>query len=415
MSRKLGIIGIALASVLALGAFSCSSSNKNKNNTSAGGAGGAGGASSCGPTTTGFTGDCKAGAPQQCCAASLPVMTVRKNNQQVAPDWSCIGIGSAGGGGAGGSAGSGGAGGSAGSGGAGGSAGSAGSTGADAGVGGSDAGTAGSGGSDAGTAGSGGSAGASSDGGPPPNQNIFEVENFGSSGLVADVDVDLFEGDSIVDKTPFFSATTKGPSSGGPAELNNGQFYFPHPSSPIISYHVKAKPGTAKDFVGFGYEVPAPPGKVQGATVSPSLYTQLTTFAVPLPGWTPPKDLGIVTAPIRDCNGDDVGGAEFKLIDGTTGKQVQAGSCARDPRFIYFDSEYPNPKCQFTDYRQALMLVVNAPTNTTGADKGHVYKVQFFGRLRDTDKTPVMFAEKSVEIFPDSVNVYEIKPNVMQK
>lgn len=395
MSRTPGIIGVVLVGVLSLAAFSCSSGgNKDKGGTA--GAGGTGGSSSCGTqTTSGFTGDCKPGAPQQCCATDLPVMQVRTNNQLVAPDWSCIGIGSPKG--------------------AGGSGGSAGSSGSDAGVAGSDAGVGGMG-SDAGAAGSGGSAGAGgSDGGPPPNMNVFEVENFGADGLVADVDVDLFEGDSVVDKTPFFTGTTKGVDTPGPAELNYGQLYFPHPSSPILSYHVKAKPGIAKDFVGFGYEVPAPPGKVQGATVSPQLYNQLATFAVTLPGWTPPDDLGIVTAPIRDCNGDDVGGALFKLIDGKTGQEVQPGTCARDPRFIYFDGSTPNTKCQYSDYRQALMLVINAPTNVSGADKGHVYKVQFFGRLRSSDTKPVMFAEKSVEIFPNSVNVYEIKPNVMQK
>lgn len=382
MSRIAGTLGMAFAGLLALGVFSCSSSNKKASGT--GGSGGTDSGPTCGPTTSGFTGTCQAGAPQQCCAASLPVMQVRINNQLVPPDWSCIGIGTpkdAGAGGSGGSAGT-------------------------------DAGAGGTSGTDAGT---GGSAGASAEGGPPPNENIFEVQDFGGSDLVADVDVDLFAGDSIVDQKPFFTGTTKGPSTPGPAELNNGQFYFPHPSSPILSYHVKAKPGVAMDFVGFGYAVPPPPGKVQGATVSPPLYNQLASFAVPIPGWTPPPDLGIVTAPIRDCSENDVGGALFKLIDGATGKEVQAGTCGTDPRFIYFDGQYPNPKCQYSDFRQALMLVVNAPTNTTGANKGHVYKIQFFGRLRASDTKPVMFAEKSVEIFANSVNVYEIKPNIMQK
>ncbi len=387
MSRIPGTFGIALAAALALGAFSCSSGGSKKSNGS-GGSGGAGGLSSCGPTASGFNGSCAPGAPPECCAATIPVMQVRINNALVAPDWSCIGIGTpkdAGAGGSGGSAGT-------------------------------DAGAGGASGADAGTDAGGGSAGASADGGPPPNSNVFEVENFGADGLVADVDVDLFSGDGIVGKTPFFSGTTKGPSTpNAPAELNNGQLYFPHPSNPILAYHVKAKVGVAQNFYGFFEVVPPPPGKVSGATVSPSLYQQLATFAVPIPGWTPPTDLGIVTAPIRDCSDDDVGGALFKLIDGATGKEVQSGTCARDPRFIYFDGSTPNTKCQYSDYRQALSLVVNAPTNTDGANKGHVYKIQFFGRLRASDAQPVMFAEKSVEIFPNAVNVYEIKPNVMQK
>jgi hypothetical protein len=243
---------------------------------------------------------------------------------------------------------------------------------------------------------------------------VFHVEDFSSNEGVADIDVELYEGDSIIGKTAFFSGTTKGPENPGAAELNTGDFYFPHPAAPTLSYRVKEKPGVAKEFVGFGENVPAPPGRVTGSTLSPTLYEQLANFAVPLVGWTPPEDLAIVTGPVQDCAGDDVGGTLVKFFDEGSGSEITPGTCERDVRYIYFDASYPNPKCTYTDYRQSLFLIVNAEANASGPKQGAKFRIEFWGRLSDANAEPVKFAEKSIDIFANTVNVHQIKPNVQQ-
>jgi hypothetical protein len=177
---------------------------------------------------------------------------------------------------------------------------------------------------------------------------------------------------------------------------------------------VKEKPGVAKEFVGFGEQVPAVPGKVTGSTLSPTTYEQLSQFAVPLVGWSPPPDLAIVTGPVRDCKGDDVGGARIKFFDEDADKEIAPGTCERDVRYIYFDGQYPNPKCSYTDYRQSLWVIANAPSNAAAPNKGHKYRVEYWGRLSDANTEPVKFAEKSLEIFQNTVNVHQVRPNVMQ-
>ncbi|MCC6216777.1 MAG: hypothetical protein IT376_18100 [Polyangiaceae bacterium] len=364
----------ALAS-LVVAAAACSGSDEDPKpgstatgGTGGGGSGGAGAtgggssssATSCTSDASGYSCTCAKGAPAECCGATLPPMVVRKDDQLVAPDWSCIQGGGAGAGGA---------------------------------------------------AGAPGDAGAGDAG---PAQRVFEVEDFGGSSLVADVDVEVFEGVGILGKTPYVTGTTKGPSTPGPTELNNGQLYIPEPTTPYVSYRVAEKPGIAKQFVGIGLQVEPAPAKLSGATVSPSLYNQLATFAVPLPGWTPPTDLGIVTGGLRDCAGDDVGNVIFELIDESTGQPIPSGTGPRDPRLLYFDGSYPNPKCGYSDYRQSLFLVINAPTNDSGAGAGKKYKVRFLGRFTESDAAPRAFAEQSLEISQNSVTVYYVRPNLPQ-
>lgn len=389
MIRRVKLLGVMVAGTFAALAYACGGDDSSGGSGGGGGSGGTGGSTggsggaTCGPTPLGFTGECKSNAPPECCAAKLPVMQKRdKNDNLIAPDWSCI----TGGGGTGGSGG-GGTGGS---------------------------GTGGAAGSDGGTTDGGTTDGGTTDGGTQ-DKNVFLVKDFSSDEPVADIEVELFEGESIIGKQPFIKEFTKGVSHPGAPELNVGEFYFPHPASEFLSYRVKEKPGVAKEFVGFGEKVPAAPGKVDGNTLSPTLYEQLANFAVPLVGWTPPEDLAIVTGPIRDCVGDDVGGARIKFFDETAGKELEPGTCERDIRYIYFDGQYPNPKCGYADYRQSLFVIANAPSNAPGTPKeGNKYRIEFWGRLKDSDTDAVKFAEKSVEIFANTVNVHQIRPNVKQ-
>ncbi|MBI3205836.1 MAG: hypothetical protein HYZ29_30145 [Myxococcales bacterium] len=394
MVRAAKVVGVVLAGALSLAAYACGGDDSDGGGSGTGGSGGTGGkeGGTCGPTPLGFPGTCKSGAPEECCGTTLPVMQKRdKNDKLIAPDWSCL----TGGGGSGGTGGSG-MGGSGGSGGA-------------------DSGTADSGTSDAGD--DSGTSDAGGDGGTVSDKNKFAVLDFSSDKGVADIEVDLFEGETIFGKTPFFSDFTKGVSHhAGETGLNIGEFYFPHPAEKYLSYRVKEKPGVAKEFVGFGYAVPAVPGKVDGATLTPDMYEQLSTAVVTLAGWTPPEDLAIITGPIRDCAGDDVGGARIKFFDETANGEVEPGTCERDVRYVYFDGSLPNVKCAYTDYRQSLFVIANAPSNAPGQPKaGNKYRIEYWGRLSESDAEPVKFAQKSVEIFANTVNVHQIRPNVPKK
>ncbi|MEB2312010.1 MAG: hypothetical protein OZ921_20255 [Sorangiineae bacterium] len=375
MQRPLRLLGLVLVGAMAAGVVACSGGDDDSPKGGTGGSGATGGGSStggtsggtCGPVSAEFPGKCALGADSLCCDTTLPVLTVTKSGQQVAPDWSCI----TGAGGAGGAAGSG----------AGGAAGS-------------------------------GAAGAA--GGP---QRIFVVKDFLTGNAVPDLDVDLYEGDHIYGQTPFASGTTKGPESGGPAELNDGELFFPTPAASVIAYHVHAKPNVAKEFYGFGDRMFAPPRRIEGTTIRPSDYATLATavanaYPGTTPGWTPPAGYGIVAAPIRDCDDDDLRGARFVLVDGDTGKPLPAGNCDTDARYIYSDADVPQPKCTFSHPKQSLGVVINVPPNTDAATAAHKYKLQFWGRISESDAEPVLFMEQEVEVFADAVTVYQLLPNV---
>jgi hypothetical protein len=359
--RYLMACGLFLAAIVA-----CSSDDTKETPSGTGGTPGAGGSGGgCGKTPLGFPGECHAKAPPECCSATLPVMKVRREGALADPDWSCI---TGGGGGAG------------------------------------------------GAAGASGGAGAAGAAGAAEMRNVFEVEDFVSEKGVPDIGVELFEGESLVGRTPFYTDVTKGVENhANDSTLNPGQFWFPHPASPIISYRVKEKPGIAKEFVGYGYDVPPPPRKVTGATLSPASYEQLSAFAVPIAGWDPPPDLAIVVGPIRDCAQNDVGGARIKFFDEQSNQEIEPGTCDRDVRYIYFDDQYPNPRCAYTDYRQSLWVIANSPSNGAGAGLGKKYRVEYWGRLSESQTEPVKFAEKSLEIVQNTVNVHQIMPNVQQK
>ncbi len=363
------LIVAVVCATFGLTALACSSDEGGGGSSgSSGSAGsGTGGTGGSGGSATGCS-----GAPTECCSETPPVMQVEEGDALVDADWSCL------------------------SGGTGGAAGAAGGAGA------------------AGAAGGAGAAGAAGAAGNA-NQNKFEVEDFISNQGVADIEVELYEGESIVGKTPFFTDFTKGVSHhADDASLNVGEFWFPHPFAPLLSYRVKEKANIAKEFVGFGDEVPEPPGRIVGSTLSPASYQQLASFAVPIAGWSPPADLGIVVGPIRDCQGRDVGGAQIKFFDEQTGQQIAAGEGERDVRYIYFDSSYPNDKCNHTDHRQSLWVIANAPANAAGDGLGKQYRVEYWGRLSASQSDPVKFAEKQLEIFANAVNVHQIRPNVQQ-
>lgn len=252
--------------------------------------------------------------------------------------------------------------------------------------------------------GSGGSGGSSGVG-----ENVFRLVDFVSEQPAGDVEVELYAGDAIIGKTPFYTGFTKGPAHPGPLELAIGELYFANPGSGTLSYRAKAT-GAAKETFGFGHVIPAPPGAVMGVAISSSGYVQLAMFAVPLPGWTPPADLGIVIAPIVDCSGNDVGGALAKLVDVATGQEVRPGSCERDVRYLYFDPTYPNPKCAFTAPENALFLVANAPSSASGV----ALRLELWGRLQAADTAPKKFAERAIDVFPDTINVHLLRPNVPQ-
>ena len=300
------------------------------------------------------------------CSGPLPVLKVMKGGQLVDPDWSCLGQ--------------------------------------DSGAGGADAG-------DSGTDAASGDAG-DVDGGPPPNSNLFDLQAFGSSNSpMANIDVEIFNDNIVFDRAPSFTGTTAGPD-GGVNGARMGQFWFPHPVGPRMAYRVKAVPEVTQQMIDFDLAVPAAPGKVSGNGIAPSKFKTLAIAAVPISGWTPPEDLGIVVSPPRDCAGNDLEGAVGQLVDEETCTVVPGGTGKRDVHYVYFGrNELPESACTFSNADSALLVIINAPNNTEGVGKGHKYSLRFLGRMTESATEPVVFARRPLEVFPNSINIVHPLPH----
>lgn len=254
-----------------------------------------------------------------------------------------------------------------------------------------------------------------SDGGVPDldgggGQSTFRLRGFSSGDPMVSVDVDMFWGNAIVDKTVDFSGTTAGPG-GDDAGTAAGDLLFPTPGVSKFAYRVKEKANVTRSLVEFDVSTPAVGAGVEGNGIAPSLFNTLAIAAVPIPGWTPPTDLGILALAARDCNGDDVEGAQGEIWDDDANAAVVPCSGKRDPHYVYFDeSSLPNTYCTYTNATESLFIVINAPVNSEGANKGHHYSFHWKGLLADGDTQPTVFATKSLEIFPNAINVHQVRP-----
>ena len=346
MIRSLRWLPFAFAGLSAAIAVSCSSSSND--DTSTGGSAGAGG-------SAGHDSGAADAPISPHCNGPLPVMTVSRNQQLVAPDWSCLGQSA--------------------------------DAGSDAGDPGSDAGDA-----DAGT------------------QNLFELTDFVSGNAIAGVQVDLFFGNTIVGQQPDFSGTTAGAMGGTDGE-GPGQFWFPHPTTAQIAYREHETTGKTKALIEFDDAVGAPPKKLGGNGISQSGFNTLALAAVPIPGWTPPTDHGIVAVAARDCAGNDVEGAVAELVDDATGQVIAAGDGNSDLKYVYFNGGgVPDTTCSYTNSQEALIVMINAPANGDGPASGQSITVQWKGRVTESDADPKVFAKRKAEIFQNAVNVFHLAP-----
>jgi hypothetical protein len=114
----------------------------------------------------------------------------------------------------------------------------------------------------------------------------------------------------------------------------------------------------------------------------------------------------------RDCDGHDLSGAQFVLIDDETNAPVPLGSEAGTPHQAYSRFALPDPTCTFTDAEYPAWMLVNAPVNVNADTKTHGYRLRVQGRMRASDREPVVIAEGEVELFSGVTTVIASLPRV---
>lgn len=117
-------------------------------------------------------------------------------------------------------------------------------------------------------------------------------------------------------------------------------------------------------------------------------------------GADPDPTKASLVAEARDCQGRDVGGAQFELTDGETNQPVPFATSGTGTRQAYSQFALPNVDCTFTTSGRAEWMVFNVPTNVSGDKLSHRYHLQLKGRMHDSDREPVVLGEHDVELFP---------------
>lgn len=319
------------------------------------------------------------------CSGPLPVMTVLVNKMQVAPDWSCYGA-------------------------------DAGYVDLDAGDDGEASVTDAADAADATEEDTGAPADAS-DGAPPddgggPDASDASVE---AGGVVYTVGLlDFASGAPPVGATvdvmwgPLTGVT---PAYTGLVVDSAGNVSIPAtaPAGVLsLSYHIY---GVTTDDAGAMYPVyweslplPTPPKVAPGTSVTQSTYDALSRSV--LGSEKPIPTLSTLVAGAQDCQGREVQGAQFVIIDGATGTPVRLGNTVGSTRAFYLRDNLPAPDCTYTtNSARAVWSMINAPANMGTGTAPHPYTVRFLGRMTASDTDAVVIDEHPVEAYPSSVTV----------
>ncbi|MET0385580.1 MAG: hypothetical protein ABW321_06460 [Polyangiales bacterium] len=121
--------------------------------------------------------------------------------------------------------------------------------------------------------------------------------------------------------------------------------------------------------------------------------------AVPDPSWATIMSLA------RDCQGHDLTGAQFELIDGESGAVVPTGNTPGLPRSSYLQNALPTMHCTYTSNEQAAWLMLGAPVNVREGKVFHPYRLRMKGRKNATDAEPVVLDERPVELVSGSTTL----------
>jgi hypothetical protein len=73
------------------------------------------------------------------------------------------------------------------------------------------------------------------------------------------------------------------------------------------------------------------------------------------------------------------------------------------PSVGYSEFALPNPECTFTTPGDGAWVMVNAPVNVSDGAKTHSYRLRMKGRMRESDREPVLLGEREVELFAGAI------------
>ena len=143
-----------------------------------------------------------------------------------------------------------------------------------------------------------------------------------------------------------------------------------------------------------------PPGETVSNSVSSGSLSELLTSV--LGSETARADLSVLVTASEDCEDRDVTGAEFRIVYASTGQPVPTGTSPGEARAFYLQHNLPNSQCTFTTTQggRPVWSMVNAPVDATGQ-----YKIQFIGRMSESQAEPVVIDEYPVESYPGSMTV----------
>lgn len=156
------------------------------------------------------------------------------------------------------------------------------------------------------------------------------------------------------------------------------------------------------------YDLPIPPGSeaIEGYLLLQDQFALITNLA--LGGESPDLTKAVLTSVVRDCQGRDVSGGVFELIDGQTGKPIETGTDFGAPHSSYFQNALPTTNCTFTSNEQAGWVMVNAPVNVDDQGQSRRLRLRLKGRMRARDARPVMIAERDVELFAGTMSLVRV-------
>jgi hypothetical protein len=147
----------------------------------------------------------------------------------------------------------------------------------------------------------------------------------------------------------------------------------------------------------YGYPISQDDATVQSIAFEQDQQALVANLALGGGQADPAKSL--VTSVARDCQGREVRGAQFELVDADTNTVVQTGTDPGMPRAAYFQNALPAANCTFTSNDQAAWVIVNAPVSVTDNTPTHHFVVRLKGRMHASDKEPVAIGERPVELF----------------
>jgi hypothetical protein len=235
--------------------------------------------------------------------------------------------------------------------------------------------------------------------GSPTSLVTFSLEPALIAPLIGELAIDFFFGPSTLGAP----SVTHGPGTGTNevvlevpygVETLSARIHARTPNGPVLS---------VPEFREYGFPVSARARSRVTGYVALEVSRNLIVSSVL--GRAPPPDPErvLIVALLRDCQGREVSGGRFELLD-ETGAPVTDGTALDEPHSSYFQYALPSMVgCTYTSNDQAAWVMVNAPSNVVGNTITHAYRLRLSGRMRASDSEPVVIGERALELFPGAV------------